>query len=250
MTLSNTIELIGFPGVGKSSLARAVIRELSCEWEVADRDRCEAALSAHHAARAVLVRRAHFAVYLAHQATLVREGLLVALGGGRPRLGALRFYATLLRKVRNAGLRRALVHQPVIVLDQDLVQYLWGVQFLGGAPSGAASLSRFIDRAEPLLPATIVHLEADPETILRRLRERQRELGPQSVVELVPGLSTREVERGVRSLSELAALVARRAGSHLVRVDARQPVERSSRVVAEALREQLGRSRDGASINS
>lgn len=230
------IELVGLPGAGKTTLADRLVAALRehgvCCVTRAEAQRSVSALHAEHPSWKRWLR------YLAHAASEpgVSRAALRLAARTRPQVakGYWRAYC-LTRHAHNDSLLRATAPRgAVIVLDQDILQEVWGVLYLRSC-SDERDLRRLLVALRHRLPDIVLHCRVDGATALERIAERRQRLGPLGDVDRMTWMTPEVLGRaGIESL-RIARMAADVAGARLLEVDSTQAVDDQLAVVFHAL---------------
>lgn len=237
------IELVGLPGAGKTTLARGLIEALRARGVLATgRDEEQRAVCELHGSQSQLERWGGYARFHLPRPGIVGSSVWLAIRT-RPVMwkGFHRGYL-LTRHVHNDALFRTLAPPgTMLVLDQDILQEVWGILYLRECIDEAA-LRALVGQLGEHLPDVVVHVAVDGATALRRIRDRVRAQGPGGDVDRMVELDADTLDRAGREARRIAVVAAEVANAQLVEVDGSWALERQ----LDAVLGVLGTTRNGS----
>ncbi|MBO6937183.1 MAG: hypothetical protein JJ863_19590 [Deltaproteobacteria bacterium] len=212
-----SLEAIGIPGAGKSTVVSAAVHQLAesgiAAWDRAAHQRAIAGL---HAARGGRLARARaLALFAGERHDLVRSIVRLTLRT-RPPLPVSWVRAwNLWRMAHNEHLLREEGTPPAVVLhDQSLLQEIWSVLYLRPC-SDEDALRGVLEALVEWLPDIVFLPRVDGDVALARMAERRGRVGVTTDLDRM-NLRAEDMERTQDEAIRIAEMAADVAGARLV----------------------------------
>ncbi len=122
----------------------------------------------------------------------------------------------------------------MLVLDQDLLQEIWGILYLRPMLE-ASELVRLLEALLEDLPDAIVYIKVDGQKALARMGERRDLVGPIGDFDRGVGLDAKTLDRSATDFTRIIEIAATVRGSLIIELDGCLSPEIQSAIVVASL---------------